>query len=72
MAETKKDKAPAKEKNNFLGDVKAEFKRIHWPSKKELAQKTGIVIVFSAIFAGIIAVYDVAFTSVIRLIQGIF
>lgn len=53
-------------------ELKAEWKRIVWPTKKELAQKTGLVIVFCAVFSAIIGVFDLVFYKLRMLIQGIF
>ena len=48
------------------------FKELKRPDKKELAQKTAIVVVFCAVFAVIIGVYDWLFVSIRELIQGLF
>ncbi len=53
-------------------ELKAEWKRIVWPTKKELAQKTGLVIVFCAVFSAIIGLFDFVFYKLRTLIQGIF
>ena len=53
-------------------ELKSEFKKVVWPDKKELAQKTSIVVVFCAVFAAIIGVYDWLFVSLRELIQGLF
>lgn len=41
--------------NFSFKELKSEFKKIVWPDKKELAQKTAIVVVFCAVFAVITA-----------------
>ena len=40
-------KQPEKKKNSFFKGVKAEFKKIIWPSKETVAKETGAVIEFS-------------------------
>ena len=55
--------------NFSFKELKSEFKKIVWPDKKELAQKTAIVVVFCAVFAVIIGVYDWLFVSIRELIQ---
>lgn len=53
MAEERRDKKPDKEKkNNFLNGVshsfrelRGEFKKVVWPSKKQILNNTGIVII---------------------------
>ena len=58
--------------NFSFKELKSEFKKIVWPDKKELAQKTAIVVVFCAVFAVIIGVCDWLFVSIRELIQGLF
>lgn len=53
-------------------ELKSEWKKIVWPNKKELAQKTGVVIIVCAVFSAIISVYDLFFYKVRTLIQNIF
>ena len=53
-------------------ELKSEWKRIVWPTKKELAQKTGIVIAFCAVFSALVGACDYVFYQVRTLIQGIF
>ncbi len=43
-----------KSKGSFLKDVKAEFKKLVWPSRKDARSKTVTVIVTSLIFGLII------------------
>lgn len=58
--------------NFSFKELKSEFKKVVWPDRKELAQKTLIVVVFCAIFSGVIGVYDWLFVSLRELIQGLF
>ncbi len=53
-------------------ELKSEWKKIIWPTKKELAQKTGIVIAVCAVFSVIIGVYDLVFYWARTLIQNLF
>ncbi len=53
-------------------ELKGEWKRITWPTKKELAQKTGIVIVFCAVFSALVGLCDYVFYQIRMLIQGLF
>ena len=56
-SEKKEDKKPKKRRFAFLKDVKAEMKRVTWPSKEEVLRWSGVVIVallFFGIFAYII------------------
>lgn len=64
--ETKKTKTSAKAKPGFsslVADHKAEFKKIVWPKKDEVAKKTATVIVTSLLIGLIIFCMDTIFTG---------
>jgi preprotein translocase subunit SecE len=42
----------------YFKGVKAEMKKVNWPSKKELVNYTGVVIMISAIIAVIVGILD--------------
>lgn len=55
--EKKEEKKPKKRRFAFLKDVKAEMKRVTWPTRQEVLRWSGVVIVallFFGIFAYII------------------
>ena len=56
-------KKDSKEKKNssFLKDSKAELKKVTWPTPKQLASKTAIVIAIVLVIAIIVFVLDTAF-----------
>ena len=54
MAETTEKKA----KKSWLKSLRGEFKKIIWPSKKELAKQTAAVTVCSLVLGIIIAIGD--------------
>ena len=58
--------------NFSFKELKSEFKKVVWPDRKELAQKTLIVVACCAIFSVVIGVYDWLFVSLRELIQGLF
>ncbi|MGN0341965.1 MAG: preprotein translocase subunit SecE [Roseburia sp.] len=57
MGETEK-KSVAQKENWFTG-LKAEFKKIVWPTKESLARQTTAVVVASVVVGLIIAILDV-------------
>ena len=64
--ETKKAKTTAKAKPGFgalVADHKAEFRKIVWPKKDEVAKKTVTVIVTSLFIGLIIFCMDTIFTG---------
>ena len=54
MAETTEKKA----KKSWFKSLRVEFKKIIWPSKKELAKQTAAVTVCSVVVGLIIAIVD--------------
>jgi len=54
----------------FLRQIVAELRKVIWPTRKELITYTWVVIVFVAIFTGIVAVYDFVFTKLVLQLFG--
>jgi len=52
----------------FLQEVKAEFKKVSWPTRNELIGSTGVVIVSVALLAVFIGICDFIFARVINVI----
>ena len=57
MAEEKRQDAPVR-KTGFFKGVKAEFKKIIWPSKSTVAKETSAVIFFGVVLGVLIAIID--------------
>lgn len=55
-----------------LKELKSEMKKITWPNKKEIAQKTGVTLLVCAIMSVIIGIYDLVFNWIIRRLENIF
>ncbi|MCR4717995.1 MAG: preprotein translocase subunit SecE [Lachnospiraceae bacterium] len=53
MSETSKD-----QKNGWFKGVKAEIKKIIWPSKKDLAKQTAVVLISALVIGVIVAIID--------------
>ena len=54
----------------FFRDQRSETKKIVWPSKKQVLNNTGIVIVAVALFAVVVGAFDWIFGQLIRLLLG--
>ncbi len=54
----------------FLRQIVAELRKVIWPTRKELVSYTIVVIVFLLVMAGIIALFDFAFTRGVLAIFG--
>ncbi|HEY4543422.1 MAG TPA: preprotein translocase subunit SecE [Tissierellaceae bacterium] len=64
---TTKNKEKGKASNYFKG-VRAEMKKVIWPSKKELISYTGVVIFVSAIVSIIVYILDFLIQGGLRFI----
>ena len=58
-----KVKSEKKEKKTFFKDFKAELKKVTWPTIKQLAQKTAIVIVIVLLISAIVFALYFAFEN---------
>lgn len=47
---------------SYFRELKAEFKRISWPSFKQVRNNTGVVLAFIVLLGAFIAVVDLIFT----------
>ena len=56
-----KDPKKKEQKSNFLKDVNSELKKVTWPTKKELLNSTGTVLLITITIAIIVFVLDFAF-----------
>ena len=56
-----KEKKENKQKSRFFKDMKAELKKVIWPTAKQTANNTIAVIAFTLVIALIVFVLDVVF-----------
>ena len=52
----------------FFHDVLVEFRRVSWPSRREVTGSTSVVIVMVVVLAAVLAVVDHALTWIVRLV----
>ncbi len=57
---------------NFLKDVRAELKKVTWPSRNEVTSTTVVVIAATIFFGFYLFFMDVIFSWVIGKIKGLF
>jgi preprotein translocase subunit SecE len=57
---------------NFLKDVRAELKKVTWPSKNEVTSTTIVVIAATIFFGFYLFFMDIIFSWVIRQFKGLF
>lgn len=58
----------AKRTSGFFKGMISELKKVHWPTKKEVAVYTGVVIVAVVITAVVLSLVDVGLSAVFTLI----
>ncbi len=66
MAENTVEK---KEKGGFFKNLKLEFKKIIWPTKKDVAKKTVLIIVVTIILGVLVRLLDTGIQALIGLIS---
>lgn len=64
-----KNKKKKNQGQSFLSGVKAEMKKVIWPTKQELINYTVMVIVATIIVMVIIGVADAVFGQLFKLLQ---
>ncbi len=52
----------------FLGEVNQEVRRVTWPTMREIAGATAVVIVATAALAILLALYDLVISNVLKVI----
>jgi len=57
---------------NFLSDVRAELKKVTWPSKNEVVSTTIVVIAATIFFGFYLFFMDVIFSWVISQVKNLF
>ncbi len=67
-----KDKKPKKDNvvGKFLRDLKGEFKKIVWPSKKQIINNTVVVIVAIIVLGVFIWAVDLGLAALVKLFLG--
>ena len=61
-----------KKLGNFLKDVRAELKKVTWPSKNEVTSTTIVVIAATVFFGFYLFFMDVIFSWVITQVKSLF
>ena len=64
MAKNEKNVKENKKNSHYFKDMKAELKRVIWPSAKQTVNNTTAVIVFTLVAAVIVFVLDLCFDSI--------
>ena len=54
----------------FFKDLSVELKKVTWPTKKQVIQNTGSVLLFCLLVGGLIWIADFLLETLVRLIYG--
>lgn len=72
MSENKTNKKSlAKRISGFFTETKSELAKATWPSKSQLIRNTAVILVFIAVVAIILAVLDLGFSQLFRVITNL-
>ena len=52
----------------FVQDIQAEFKRVHWPTREATLRSTSIVLLLSLIIAVFLGITDIGLASMMKFI----
>ncbi len=67
---TGKNEGTVKKVSTFIKGVRAELKKVSWPTKKELTRHTIVVLITCGIMAFLVWVFDLAFRGILSQIIG--
>lgn len=59
-----------KRMQKFFNETKRELKKVNWPTRRELFNMTGIVLIIILIIGAFFWGLDTVFTSILQLIIG--
>ena len=71
VKETKKDKKVKTPKKSYSEEVKAELRKVKWPTKQEMLKYSIAVIVFIVIFGLYFYGLDAFFAWITSLVKGL-
>jgi preprotein translocase subunit SecE len=54
----------------FLADVKAELKKVTWPTREQTVKQMGVVLVIVAITSAFLGIIDIGLSEVVKLVIG--
>ncbi len=54
----------------FIADVRAEFRKVTWPTRDQTIKQTGVVLVLVAITSVFLGVVDFGLSELYKLIMG--
>ena len=57
--------------STFISEVRGEFSRVSWPTRENLISSTRVVLIFSAVFAVFIGLFDLIISFILRTFLGL-
>lgn len=61
---------PKKAKRHFFKEVMSELKKVTWPTKQDVIKATGVVVAVIVALGVLVGVFDILFSTLIKLIVG--
>lgn len=68
MADANVAKKKKKSLKSFFTEIKAELKKVTWPSKSQLVNNTLVILIFIAVVTVILALLDTAFAKLFEFV----
>ena len=56
--------------SSFVKDVRGEFARVSWPTREELIGSTGVVLLFTVLFAVAVGIFDLLISFIWGVLLG--
>lgn len=54
----------------FLEEVKAEFKKVSWPTRDQTGKQTGVVLIMVVLIALFLGAVDLGLSELVKLVIG--
>ena len=61
----------SKPSSSFLGDTKAELKKVEWPTKKSVINSSFIILIIMIFFTTFISFVDMGLSKLLLMLKGI-
>ncbi|OGG95560.1 MAG: preprotein translocase subunit SecE [Candidatus Lambdaproteobacteria bacterium RIFOXYD12_FULL_49_8] len=56
--------------NKFLTDVRAEFKKVSWPSREQTIKQTGVTLLITLICSLFLGAVDYGLSNIVKQVIG--
>ena len=60
-----------KSSSSFVGDTKAELKKVEWPTRSNVINSSFIILIIMVFFTSFISLVDMGFSKLLIMLRGI-